>query len=265
MHQTYEILRYSPSIDDKKPNKDNVAATIVAAAADGDDVDGENSDELTSTGSFLSDLSDVSATDIDFLGTTENLHPNKSMSMEFNAIFGTQLENSDKKMAVPSSQPLSLLNSVHHQSALEKTPFTIKNSSPPKKPPTPMCDEQRKNHRLKVPSPLTLTKKFLHLSDNFTNSKLYDSVKNKRSFNAMQSCDSDCNPIYEQINDDDDGVGGLFRLKNNLKNIEPKNSGISITPSNSKTDGLIHAHDCQHTFSYHTASRSVACFLCSKK
>lgn len=248
MHQTYEILRYSPSIDDKKP-----CNNIVAAATATDDADEQNSDELTSTGSFLSDLSDVSATDIDFLGTTENLHQHRSMSMDFNAIFGTQLENTDKKMAVPSSQPLN-------QSALEKI-FQMKNSSPKK--PSPNGDDRMKN-RLKVPSPLALTKKFLHLSDNFTNSKLCDAVKGKRSFNAMQSSDSDCNPIYEQINDDD-GVGGLFRLKNNLKNIEPKNSGMSVTASNSKSEGLIHAQDCQHTFSYHTASRSVSCFLCSKK
>lgn len=256
MHQTYEILRYSPSIDDKKPSN-HVAATAAAAAIAADDVDEQNSDELTSTGSFLSDLSDVSATDIDFLGTTENLLQNKSMSMEFNAIFGTSLENhpeQKKKVAVPSSQPLS-------HSALEKS-FKIRSSSPKKS--SPNGDDRSKN-RLKVPSPLTLTKKFLHLSDNFSNSKLCEAVKGKRSYNAMQSCDSDCNPIYEQINDDDDGVGGLFRLKNNLKNIEQKNSGISLTPFNSKSDSLIHTHDCQHTFSYHTASRSVTCFLCSKK
>lgn len=250
MHQTYEILRYSPSIDDKKPSN-NTAATATAA----DDVDDQNSDELTSTGSFLSDLSDVSATDIDFLGTTENLHQNKSMSMEFNAIFGTPLENAEKKkMAVPSSQP------SNHHSALEKT-FMVRHSSPKKS----LNGDERLKNRLKVPSPMALTKKFLHLSDNFSNSKLCEAVKGKRSFNAMQSCDSDCNPIYEQINDDDDGVGGLFRLKNNLKNIEQKSSGLSVTPFNSKSDGLIHAHDCQHTFSYHTASRSVTCFLCSKK
>lgn len=246
MHQTYEILRYSPSLDDKTTSNPSHAATAPAA----DNVDDQNSDELTSTGSFLSDLSDVSATDIDFFGTTENLQPNKSMSTEFKAIFGTPSEKPEKKkMAVPSSQPLS-------QSVLDKT-FMAKKSSP-------NCSD-RSNSRLKVPSPLTLTKKFLHLSDNFSNSKLCDAVKGKRSFNAMQSCDSDNNPIYEQINDDDDGVDGLFRLKNNLKNIEQKNSGISLISSNSKPDGLIHAHDCQHTFSYHTASRSVTCFMCSKK
>lgn len=240
MHQTYEILRYSPSIDDKKQTNNNST----------DDGDEQNCDEITSTGSFLSDLSDVSATDDDFLGTTENLlHQNKSMSMEFNAIFGTtQTENSDEKMAVPS-QPFS-------ESPLEKT-FMIKNSSPK----NPISDD-RKN-RMKVPSPLTFSKKFLHLSDNFTISKLCE-TKGKRSFNSMQSVHSDCNPIYEQINGDDDD-GGLFRLKNNLKNIEPKNVGTSVTPTNSKLEAFNHAHDCQHTFSYHTASRSVSCFMCSKK
>lgn len=242
MHQTYEILRYSPSIDEKKQSNNTAA----------DDVDEQNFDEITSTGSFLSDLSDVSATDDDFLGTIENVHQNKSMSMEFNAIFGTpHAEKSDKKMAVPS-QPFN-------ENPLEKT-FMIKNSSPTKN----LISDDRKN-RLKVPSPLAISKKFLHLSDNFTISKLCD-TKGKRSFNSMQSCDSECNPIYEQIyGDDDDRRGGAFRLKNNLKNIEPKNDGIAVTPTNSKLETLINAQDCQHTFSYRTASRSVTCFLCSKK
>lgn len=233
MHQTYEILRCSPSIDDKKQKNH------------ADEVNEQNCDEITSTGSFLSDLSDVSATDDDFLGTAE----------ELNAIFGRPPDtNSDKKLAVPS-QPLK-------ENALEKT-FMIKNTSPNKI----LLSDDRKICRMKIPSPLTLSKKFLHMSDNFTNSKLCENIIGKRSFNAMQSCDSDCNPIYEQINDDDDGVGGggIFRLKNNLKNIVSKNDGALVVPTDSKPEIVANAHDCQHTFSYRTASRSVLCFLCSKR
>ena len=236
MHQTYEILRYSPSIDVKKQCNNHA-----------NDVNEQNYDEITSTGSFLSEMSDISATDDDILGTNENLHQQKSMSMEFNAIFGSTTENSDKKMAVPS-QPFN-------ENALEKT-FMIKDLSP-----KTQTSDDRKN-RLKIPSPMTFSKKFLHLSDNFINSKLCETI-GKRSFNAMHSNDSDCNPIYERIDDEDEG--GVFRLKNSLKNIEPKTDGALVTPTNSKSDALINAQDCHHTFSYRTASRSTTCFLCSKK
>lgn len=245
LHQTYEILRYSPSIDDNnQPDKKQQNSNT-------DDGDGQNYDELTSTGSFLSELSDVSATDDDFLGTVDNLHQNKSLSMEFNAIFGTPPENPDRKLAVPSQSS--------HVNRLEKT-FLIRNLLPSK---IQISNDQNIG-RMRASSPVNYSKKFLHVSDNFSNAKLYE-TKGKRSYNAMQVCDDDCNPIYEQIIDEDGG--GLFRLKNNLKNIDrPKNDdGTLISPTDSKMQAAINSNECQHTFSYRTASRSVLCFLCSKK
>lgn len=244
MHQTYEILRHSPSIDEKKTTN---------TASDNADVE-ENYDELTSTGSFLSDLSDVSNNDDDLLAIADNLHPNKSLSMEFNAIFnGIPTKNPDKKLAIPL-MPFNIENGREKTALLQTTQSH------------PGISNDRKN-RMKIPSPLTLTKKFLHVSDNFTISKLCDNTIGKRSFNAMQLCDNDCNPIYEQIKGESSGSDDDDRgVKNNLKNIEvPKNDGTPVAPVNSQSEIAIKAHECHHTFSYQPASKSVLCFLCSKR
>lgn len=223
-----------------------------------DNNDEFTSTEITSTGSFLSNLSEISQTEDDYIDNTQTIFTSRHLSKEFDTIFDNN-EN-DKNF-----------NKSTNENLHEKT-FHV-NVNPSKK--RDQCldeslsfdDSSEPNY--KVQSPPKRVKKSEY------NRSRQLSPKEERTLRAMSSDEIDSNPIYERI----DIESSSFDL-DNMQNWQNKKRAVTKAPSSllyatdSKTSSsLLYGGDpksvlnpiCQHTFAHRTASRSVICFLCSKK
>lgn len=224
MQRTYEFLR-NQELDEAKFDKKSIRNV---------QYDGTN-DEITSTGSFLSNLGDITCTD-------DDIH---SANVRSNA---ANHENYANKLAI-------------HRNLMEKT-FKEKQN------PNETLDDSEIESSSEVLSPSKRPKQFLHVSDDFTNAKLSE-ARSKRSFELMSSEETDSNPIYECIVDDDSSFLSDNK-ENNVSDREVKVATIESTEApihkvDSKSEVLLNPHNCQHNFAHRTALRSEVCFLCSKK
>lgn len=232
MEQTYEMLRYDRKLIEKR---------LKEKTNSNDNINDANNDEITSTGSFLSNLSDVSGTQ------TENdlfeSSQSSQVSKEFNEIFGLtyndengSTENiSRKRLLERTFQVQSNTNDMSAQDVTDK--FEIGNRQKMERP---------SKQSMKYPS----------------------DTKIESQFHRQNSGDTDSNPIYERI--DDDSL--LFGYDNaNKENSEKVDSAVesrsgTLSPEIDQNEEMVvNPHSCQHTFSHRNASRSVVCFLCSKK
>lgn len=240
MKQAYEYLR-SPNAEDnpidRKSHK-NVQN------------DGQTNDEITSTGSFLSNLSDMSVTDDDILDSSTLGFNATSNNITYN-IAKDMTQNND--FSIEKSWLENTLQAKHGRDITTKNPTDteIESSS-------------------EVLSPSKRPKKYLHVADNFSIAKLSNG-RSKRSFETMSSNEIDSNPIYERIKDsessfdlDDKENDGYNRNIDTPETIV-ENVDVPIFKVDSKTEIVINPRNCQHTFSHRTALRSDVCFLCSKK
>lgn len=233
------------------PNKDN-----------NDEI---TSTEITSTGSFLSNLSEISQTEDDYIGNTQAIFTSRHLSKEFNTLFDDKenLKNDTK----------STNEGLH-----EKT-FHV-NANPSKK--RDQCldeslsfdDDSESNHKVK--SPPKRAKKNLRVSAEYNRSRQL-SPKEEQTLRAMSSDEIDSNPIYERIDIESSSfdLDNMQNWQNAKRNVTKAPSSLLYGTDSKTSSSLLYGVDpksvllinpiCQHTFAHRTASRSVVCFLCSKK
>lgn len=230
MEQTYEMLRYDHKLIEKRlKEKTNL----------NDNINDANNDEITSTGSFLSNLSDVSGTQ------TENdlfeSSQSSQVSKEFNEIFGFTYNNENG-----SSENIS------RKRLLEKT-FQVQSNTNEMSAQV-ITDKFDIGNRQKMQRPSKQPTK-------------YPSDTNIESqFHRQNSGDTESNPIYERI--DDDSLLFGYANKENSEKVDSaveSRSGTLSPEIDQNVELVVNPHSCQHTFSHRSASRSVICFLCSKK
>lgn len=240
LEQTYDFLRYSRDIE-------NVQVKNRAKAQIGGRNASRNSDEITSTGSFLSNLSAISGTETetDFLGTSagiliDSFHDDLPDSMGSDEL--------DEML----SQPASLLEQTFRvtsnpdQVYIDAGEYNISSYDA---------------SDLMVHNTLKRSNKYLHVSNDFTKANLSVACR-KQKENALDQINSD--PIYEKINGDYDSDD------------ENKENSTMVNGVTDRRMSTLHQDDlaskiqdpligCQHTFSRRTASRSDVCVHCSKK
>lgn len=249
LKQTYEILRY-----DRK----QCAGRLTERPKKDFNAD-KNNDEITSTGSFLSNLSDVSftQTENDIFETSKL----SKLSKEFNAIFGTapdntETQNTDGTLTDASQQVKNAM--------FEKT-FEIETQ--PKRHAQIMDDNfnfKNTGNRHKMQSPSR--RRPMKCPSVETINSTYLERKEKRELQHQSSSEVDPNPIYERI--DDDSMILEYDTRANVQHLGrsvESASDILLYKIDANPKQTVSPHSCQHTFSHRSASRSVFCFLCSKK
>lgn len=244
MKQAYEYLR-SPIAEDN-PNDRKSNNKYVQN-------DAQTNDEITSTGSFLSNLSDMSVTDDDILETSTLGFNATSNNITYN--IAKDMTQNNNGLSIDKSWFEKTLQAKHSRDIISQnaddTEIEFESSS-------------------EVLSPSKRPKKYLHVAENFSIAKLSDG-HSKRSFEIISSDEISSNPIYERIK----GSESSFELDDkenngNYRNIDTPETivehiEIPICKVDSKTEIAINPRNCQHTFSHRTALRSDVCFLCSKK
>ncbi|XP_031628238.1 rac GTPase-activating protein 1-like [Contarinia nasturtii] len=218
-------------------------------------IDEKSNDELTSTASFLSRLSDLTPTDEYYLEQCDGIVGSHQLSKTFdNTIFaeihGNEHEtNMSKSCATDEST---------------KT-FVVENN--PNKKRDKISDESSDDIRCensrRVP-PKKRVRKYLHASKEFIREKL-SIPKGRRSLDALSTAEVNPNPIYERI---DSSIISLDCEKNLNYNweknaIAPKDNSCDLNAT--RRESIINPNSCTHTFTHRTASRSIICFVCSKK
>lgn len=242
LSQTYEILRYDRGMEIAQQEKDQNKRK---------DANSRNSDEyITSTGSFLSELSEISQTEDDYIGGAKTVFSSRKLTKEFDTIFvdthGDQ-ENVAKSTAFNS------------RNLLEKT-FNV--SVNPSKKRDQALDESRSDGsecNPRVRSQPKRIKKHNHVAEDFNRAKQAMPTE----VQAFSSDEVDPNPIYERIDDSSFGFDSRENWQK-IRNVVTKSSSSMLYGANSKSELMI-SPNCQHTFAHRNASRSVICFICSKK
>lgn len=231
-----------------------------------DNNDEITSTEITSTGSFLSELSEISQTEDDYIDNTEAIFTSRHLSKEFDTIFDDMNDKENRKNVTKSTdeglhEKTFRVNANMNQKRDQRSDESFS-----------FDDDSESNH--KVQSPPKRAKKH-RVSAEYKNRQL--NHKEEPTLRAMSSDEVDSNPIYERI----DTENNSFDL-DNLRNLQNAKRTIAKTPSSllyatdsKASSSLLYGVDpksaqlnnpiCQHTFAHRTASRSVVCFLCSKK
>lgn len=230
MEQTYDFLRGKNRVENINDGESNELAEIDVHA----------NDEITSTGSFLSNLSDLSITDDDIIDISSlQLNVNSNTQINQMTIDQNWLENT-----IPVSYNR---NSINNR-CVNNTEIELG------------CDS-------KVLGPKKRPKMYLHVDENFTNGKLCD--EHSKPSVEIDELISNESHIYAQIGDND----CLFE-HDDKENIVKNGNGnvkeeividIPVSKVNSKSEVAINPNNCHHSFSHRSALRSEVCFHCSKK
>lgn len=244
LNQTYDLLRYDQGMEKQSTENENEQNK-------NDNPNNKNNDEITSTGSFLSNLSGVSET-VDYYGEgAQKVIVERNLSTEFVNIFGD----------MPKNDEPALVN----KSPFEKT-FQIRRHSNNKR-------EKDRNNTLsfsdsesdrRVQSPPKRQKKHLHVSENFSHGHI-SNLRKKQSIQTISSTDVESNPVYDRI---DTTSSFDFDSRENIRemaNAVTQSFDGFLQQINTKPELLLNPNRCQHSFSHHTAPQSIVCFLCSKK
>lgn len=237
LEQTYEILRSDLEKNEGRL-KEKAAKTY------------NNNDEITSTGSFLSNLSDISGTENEVFETLFE----ECMDMCGDV---PEKENDRKHVQVSQWLDKSLFEKTI-QVKLNKNETCAQNSNENSK-----LKSNADRPKLQIPS--KTNKKYS--SGQITDSS-YSYKQASGQFQQQNSSEDDQVPIYERIDDDsllfehDDENKIIISQRNGN---EKNHMGPLISEVGTKPERDVDPHSCQHKFSHRSASRSVVCFLCSKK
>lgn len=236
LERTYEILRSDLEKNEGRL-KEKAAKTY------------NNNDEITSTGSFLSNLSDISGTENEVFET---------LFEECMDMCGEPEKENDRKHVQVSQWLDKSLFEKTFQVKLNKNETCAQISNENSK-----LKSNADRPKLQIPS--KTNKKYS--SDQITDSS-YSYNHASGQFQQQNSSEYDKGPIYERIDDDTllfehDDENKIITSQRNGN--ERSDMGPLISEVNTIPEQDVDPHSCQHKFSHRSASRSVVCFLCSKK
>ncbi|XP_055301048.1 rac GTPase-activating protein 1-like [Sitodiplosis mosellana] len=236
--RTYEYLRYDRGMEVE--NRDKTQDTW-------NDLNDKNKDEITSTGSFLSDLSEISQTEDDYIENAEAMLTSRQLAKEFENLehFATSTALTNKSLCEKTFQ-------INGQDDECEQCLDSSRSS--------IDDDSECNRRVQTPP--KHAEKHLHTTEEVNRAKL-QIPKEYRALREISSNEANADPIYEQTHWFGNGSLAPGNKENwhKTENAATKTSNRPSYEENSKYK----LQNCNHTFIHQFASRSVDCFHCSKK
>lgn len=251
MNHAYEFLRYG---DSESGDQHEIKRSKKISKCNE-----KSNDELTSTASFLSRLSDLTPTDEYYIEQSNGIVGSRQLSKKFDdTIFAEVHSNGNEKDVSKSDESCKTIIVVGN---LVKKRNKISDES--------SDDIQCENNRRAQSQPKRV-KRYLNASKDFIREKLSIPIGRRRSIDDVlptteANLNPHVNPIYERI---DTSIISLDCDKNVNFNWE-KNAiaakNVSLYDQSNPKPSMINPSGCVHTFAHRTVSRSISCFVCSKK
>lgn len=202
-----------------------------------------NIDEITSTESISSDISELLQNEDDYIANREMNLSIEQTSKEFDDVHNRK----DQEIVKLKNGRLDKTYRVMTSQGDKRNKYSDDSG-----------DNNECDHRVQSP-PKRIKKQIPVSIYDFNQAKLYKPIE-YRQHRELSSGEVNPNPIYERIAGDINNSIAFDHMEHlrKVKNVVTKTS-------NSVKSELPIDSNCNHTFSHRTASRSVVCFHCYKK